>query len=228
MASSYIKCASCLLNFVFYAILFVSRRRFMKKKGIFGGTFDPILNGHLHVAYEALYNLKLDEIIFIPSGNPPHKTNKIVTDAKIRYGLVKMVVKDEKKFKVSDYEIKKNGLSYTYETLEFFNKLEPNTQWYFITGADCLMEIYTWKNIDAIFNSCKFVVFNRSGYKKEDILKQKSEVESKFDKEIIFLDIPILEISSTLIRSKIKEGKNISYLVPKNLNETLKKMNVYR
>lgn len=200
----------------------------MKEKGIFGGTFDPIHNGHLHVAYEALYNLGLDEIIFIPSGNPPHKTNKEITDGKIRYDLVKKVIKNEKRFKVSDYEINKKGLSYTYETLEFFKEQEPDTQWYFITGADCLMDIYAWKNIDRIFNSCKFVVFNRSGYIKEAILKQKKLVETKLNKEILFLDIPILEISSTTIRSKLREGKSISYLVPESLSKILEEMNIYK
>lgn len=200
----------------------------MKKKGIFGGTFDPIHNGHLHIAYEALYNLGLDEIIFIPSGNPPHKTNKRVTDGNIRYDLVKKAIEREERFTVSDYEIKKKSLSYTYETLEFFNKLEPETEWYFITGADCLMEIYTWSNIDRIFNSCKFVVFNRSGYKKEDVLKQKSIVENKFSRKIVFLDIPILEISSSIIRDKLREGKNISYLVPDKLNRILQERNIYK
>lgn len=200
----------------------------MKEKGIFGGTFDPIHNGHLHVAYEALYNLGLDEIIFIPSGNPPHKTNKEITDGKIRYDLVKKVIKNEKRFKVSDYEINKKGLSYTYETLEFFKEQEPDTQWYFITGADCLMDIYAWKNIDRIFNSCKFVVFNRSGYIKEAILKQKKLVETKLNKEILLLDIPILEISSTTIRSKLREGKSISYLVPESLSKILEEMNIYK
>lgn len=200
----------------------------MKKKGIFGGTFDPIHNGHLHVAYEALYNLELDEIIFIPSGNPPHKTSKAVTDGKIRYDLVTKVIENERRFKASDYEINKKSLSYTYETLEYFKELEPDTQWYFITGADCLMDIYTWKNIDRIFNSCKFVVFNRSGYGKKEILNQKSLVEAKLNKEILFLDIPILEISSTTIRNKLREGKSISYLVPEGLNKVLKEMNIYK
>ncbi|MCY6355743.1 nicotinate-nucleotide adenylyltransferase [Clostridium sp. ZS2-4] len=200
----------------------------MKRKGIFGGTFDPIHNGHLHIAYEALYKLGLDKVIFIPSGNPPHKTDKIVTDAQLRFTLVKETIKNEKKFEVSDYEIKKKNLSYTYETLKFFNFLQPKTEWYFITGVDCLMQIDTWKNVDQILSQCKFVVFNRPGYSKQDIQNQKKKIEEKYDKQIIFLDIPILEISSTQIREKIKKGESIGYLIPEKAKYLLNEMELYK
>ncbi len=200
----------------------------MMRKGIFGGTFDPIHNGHLHIVYEALYNLNLDKIIFMPSGNPPHKTDKVITDAWIRYKLIEEVIRNEKRFEISDYEICKKGLSYTYETLRYLNKLEPDTQWYFITGVDCLMNLYTWKNIQGILNSCKFVVFIRNGYNREDILRQKQEVENIYEKEIIFLELPILDISSTSIREKIKCGKNISYLLPQKAEMLIESMNLYK
>ncbi|MGY0372431.1 nicotinate-nucleotide adenylyltransferase [Clostridium sp. JNZ J1-5] len=200
----------------------------MNRKGIFGGTFDPIHNGHLHVAYEALYDLGLDKIIFVPSGNPPHKTEKLVTDSEIRYELVKKAIEDEKRFDVSSYEIHKSGLSYTYETLEHFNKIEPDTEWYFITGTDCLMELNSWKNINRILNSCRFVVFNRSGYNRSEIMEQKKQLEKKYNAEIVYLDIPILDISSTNIRNKIREEKNISYLIPKKVERLLEKMNLYK
>lgn len=200
----------------------------MNRKGIFGGTFDPIHNGHLHIAYEALYKLGLDKVIFIPSGNPPHKTDKIVTDAQLRFTLVKETIENEKRFEVSDYEIKKKNLSYTYETLKFLNSLQSETEWYFITGVDCLMQIDTWKNVDQILNQCKFVVFNRQGYSKQDIENQKKKIEEKYDKKIIFLDIPILEISSTQIREKIKKGESISYLIPEKVKCLLNEMELYR
>lgn len=200
----------------------------IKRKGIFGGTFDPIHNGHLHVAYEALYRLNLDKIIFMPSGKPPHKTNKIITDSEIRIELVKAAIEKEKKFILSSYEIEKLGLSYTYETLEYFKGLEPDTEWYFITGTDCLMDIRSWKNIDRIFNSCKFVVFNRSGYFKERVIEQKNKIEMEYGTSIIYLDIPVIDISSTEIRSKIKDSKEISYLVPEKVEHILNQMKLYK
>lgn len=200
----------------------------MKKKGIFGGTFDPIHNGHLHIAYEALYKLNLDKVIFIPSGNPPHKTDKVITDATIRYKLVKDVIQNEKKFEVSDYELKNESLSYTYKTLKHFNEKHEDTEWYFITGADCLMQLDSWKNINEVLSLCNFVVFRRSGYSMEDMLKQKERIEKKFNKKIIFLDIPVIDISSTTIRNKIRNGENISYLVPEKARCMVNKMNLYK
>src|SRR3712207_2651395 len=200
----------------------------MKKKGIFGGTFDPIHNGHLHIAYEALYKLNLDKIIFIPSGNPPHKTDKVITDANIRYKLVKDVIQNEEKFEVSDYELKNQSLSYTYKTLKYFNEKYKDTEWYFITGADCLMQLDSWKNINEVLSLCNFVVFRRSGYSMEDMLKQKERIEKKFNKKIIFLDIPVIDISSTTIRNKIKNRENISYLVPEKARCMVNKMNLYK
>lgn len=200
----------------------------MIKKAIFGGTFDPIHNGHLHIAYEALYALNLDKIIFMPTGNPPHKLEKNITEAYLRYQMVNAAVNEEEKFSVSDYEIKKNNLSYTYETLRYFNELEKNTEWYFMTGVDCLMNVETWKNYDEILKLCNFVVFNRPGYHMDDIKYKKSKLEKKYDTNIIFLDIPLLEISSTQIRKLIKMGRSVSYLLPYNVYGIIKKFNLYK
>lgn len=200
----------------------------MKKKGIFGGTFDPIHNGHLHIAYEALYKLNLDKVIFIPSGNPPHKTDKVITDAEIRYKLVKDVIEYEQKFEVSDYELNNRSLSYTYKTLKHFNEEHKETEWYFITGADCLMQLDSWKNINEVLSLCNFVVFKRSGYSMKEMLEQKNRIEKKFNKKIIFLDIPVIDISSTTIRDKIKNRENISYLVPERARYIVNKMNLYK
>jgi len=200
----------------------------MVKKGIFGGTFDPIHNGHLYIAHEALHRLNLDEVIFMPSGNPPHKTEKRKTDAAIRYEMVKTAVRDEKYFTVSNYEIKNSSLSYTYKTLEHFNNIENDTEWYFITGADCLVELDYWKSVDRILNSCKLVVFNRPGYPKEAILEQKKRVEEKYKKDIIFLDFGLFDISSTSIKKMIREQKDASYLMPQGVYNIILELQLYK
>ena len=199
----------------------------MSKKGIFGGTFDPIHNGHLYIAHEALNILNLEKVIFMPSGNPPHKTEKQKTDASIRYELVKMAIREEKNFVVSNYEIKNSGLSYTYKTLEYFNSIEPDTEWYFITGVDCLMDLDYWKSVDRILNACKLVVFNRPGYSKESILEQKRSIEKKYNKEIFFLDLNLFDISSTAIKEMIKNGKDASYLLPQGVYNTVIELGLY-
>lgn len=200
----------------------------MIKKAIFGGTFDPIHNGHLHIAYEALYKLDLDKVIFVPSSNPPHKLDENITEVNLRYEMVKMAVSQEKSFCVSDYEIKNDNLSYTYKTLEYFNELEKDTKWYFITGVDCLMNIESWKNYKQIFKLCNFVTFNRPGYLIDDIKRKKYELEKKYDSNIIFLDIPLLDISSTNIRKLVQMDRNVSYLLPCNVYNMIKKLGLYK
>lgn len=199
----------------------------MVKKGIFGGTFDPIHNGHLYIAREALKILNLNYIVFMPSGNPPHKTVRKKTDASIRYELVNMAIREEKQFILSSFEIDSKGLSYTYKTLEHFNKLEPDTKWFFITGADCLVELDMWRSVDRILDAATLVVFNRPGYNKEDILRQKEAVEKKFNKEIIFLDIEPMEVSSTAIKSLIREGKDAAHLLPENIRYAASELGLY-
>ncbi|MCB2341590.1 nicotinate-nucleotide adenylyltransferase [Clostridium estertheticum] len=198
------------------------------KKAIFGGTFDPIHIGHIHIAYEALYSLKLDKILFMPAGNPPNKLNKQITDSKIRYDLVNKAIESESNFEISDYEINKKENSYTYETIELFSNMQSKTEWYFLIGADSLIDLDNWKNVDRLLNGCRLVVYNRAGFALEKILKQKKSLESKYHNKIIFLDMPIIDISSTSIRKSIKEGRNINYLLPKGVEKIVEKLKLYK
>lgn len=200
----------------------------MLKKGIFGGTFDPIHNGHLNIAYEALYALKLDKVYFMPTGKPPHKNVQGVTSSILRYEMVKMAIRSEEKFEVCDYEINKKNESYTYETVFYFKKKEKETEWYFITGADCLFTLEQWKNIKSIFTNCKLVVFERKGYNKKEILEQKRYIENKYNTDIILLKAPVLEISSTDIRESIKSGKKVDFLMPTGVYNTILNFKLYK
>lgn len=197
----------------------------MSKVGIIGGTFNPIHLAHLYIAYEAKCQLNLDKVIFIPVGSPPHKRNEDVLEASLRYNMVKEAIKNYEDFEISDYEIEKEGFSYTYETLEYFknkyNKL------YFITGSDCLMDIEKWKSIDRIFKACNFVVFDRPGYNKESLQIQKEKIEKMYNTSINFLDIIDLEISSSIIRKRIKEGKRIDFFIPNNVLNFIIRNNTY-
>lgn len=200
----------------------------MERIGIIGGTFDPLHNGHLYIGSEAKEILHLDKIIYMVAGNPPHKSEKHITDASIRFKMVEETIKNKEGFCASHYEIDKKGFSYTYETLEhFFNE---KRQLYFITGADCLINIESWKEIERIFKSCIFVVFPRPGYSKEELLSQKEYIEKKYNTCIKFLDIPEIDESSTRIRELIKNGnyEDVNNLVPDKVLEIIKKQNLYR
>lgn len=199
----------------------------MPKKAIFGGTFDPIHNGHLNIAHEALDLLQLDKVIFMPSGNPPHKQNSSITDGKIRYELIKLGIDGDKFFQVSDYEINKQGFSYTYQTLEHFRDMEPGTSWYFLVGADCLIDIESWKKVDKILEFATLAVFNRPGYSIEQVVKQKEKIEGIYGKEIVYLKSPLLDISSTKIRNLIIEDKDASLFMPKDVINRIKELNLY-
>lgn len=197
----------------------------MKKYGIIGGTFNPIHNAHIYIAYEAMRQLNLDKVIFMVAGVPPHKLNKEIVEATARLDMVKLAIQDYKEFEASDYEIQKKGLSYTYETLETLKT--KDVELFFITGADCLLNIEKWKNPQRILNSAKFVVFNRGGYNLENLNNQKSYIEKKYKTNILFLNIINLEISSSIIRNRIKSKERVDFFIPSSVLSYIKQNNLY-
>ncbi|AYE34829.1 nicotinate-nucleotide adenylyltransferase [Clostridium septicum] len=198
----------------------------MKRIGIIGGTFNPIHLAHLYIAYEAKHQLNLDKVIFMPAGSPPHKDTNGILMAPLRYDMVKLAIASYKDFQISDYEIKKQGYSYTFETLQYLSS--PDNRLFFITGADCLMDIEKWKEPEKIFLNCKFIVFNRSGYNKKLLLEQKNKIEKKYDTKISFLDTIDLEISSSMIRQRIKEDKRVDFFLPKEVLDFIKRNQLYK
>jgi nicotinate-nucleotide adenylyltransferase len=200
----------------------------MIKKGIFGGTFDPIHNGHLHIAYAALDTLNLDKIIFVPAGNPPLRGDKKISDAFLRYELVKLAIRKEAKFEVSSYEVNKKEVSYTCETIQHFKEKEKETKWYFIAGVDCLMELEKWKKVQVIMENCQIVVFNRPGYENEEIFQQKRFIEKKYGSEIIFMSLPAMEISSSKIKNLMQRGLNVSQYLPSNIYYAINELGLYK
>lgn len=200
------------------------------KVGIIGGTFDPIHNAHLYIAYEAKEQLNLDKVIFMPAGTQPLKVDKKITLSKYRYEMVKEAINSYERFEVSDYEINKGGLSYTYETLEHFKNLYKNEdiELFFITGADCLMNIEKWKEVKKILSLSNMVVFMRGGADREKLLLQKDYIEKKYNSSIIFLELKELEISSTDIRNRISEGKKIDFFVPVTVKNYIYEKGLYK
>jgi nicotinate-nucleotide adenylyltransferase len=166
------------------------------KIGILGGTFDPVHNGHLHLAKKACEKLRLDKIIFIPTYLPPHKKGAQVTPAKHRYAMLRLAIAGHKKFQLSDMEIRRKGRSYTVDTLKALRKqYGAKTELFFITGSDSLKELNKWKNLPEIFTLCRFVVVERPGFK---VTKKLAG--------FILLRVGAKNISSTEIREKISSS----------------------
>ena len=204
------------------------------KIGIMGGTFNPIHYGHLVTAEEALKQFSLDKVIFIPTGIPPHKTSEIVADAEDRYLMTVIATASNPGFFVSRIEIDRKKVSYTIDTLrELKNVFKNSATLFFITGADALLEILSWKDADKIVDLFKFIAATRPGYeiKKIEDLKNKLFRDLNIPKNpaenMFLMEIPALAISSTDIRKRIKTGKPIKYLLPESVCNYLLKHELY-
>ncbi len=191
----------------------------MSKVGIFGGTFDPIHHGHLITAQSVREIRDLDKIIFIPSFISPHKADVNSASPEHRMNMLKLAVEEVDFFEVSDYEIIKEGISYTIDTLKEFKKKYDKLE--FIIGYDNIFKFHTWKNPDEIMKTTKILV-----------LKRKSSLppphEDKYVKSALFVETRGIEISATDIREKVKQGMPIHYLVPEKVKEYIYSFNLYK
>lgn len=184
----------------------------VSKIGIMGGTFDPIHYGHLIAAQEAYHEFQLDKVIFMPTGTPPHKTRVDILDSRQRYVMTLMAIADNEAFEISDMEVKRKTPSYTVETLRKLKKIYPASDLYFITGADAVIEILTWKEPQELASLTNFVAASRPGFS----LKRFRELIKKIKPapKVFGLEIPALAISSSDIRQRVSQGKPIRYLLP--------------
>lgn len=198
-----------------------------KKYGIMGGTFDPIHIGHLFIAEEIRQEFNLDRIIFIPTGNPPHKDNKGITDAFDRYIMTILATNNNPYFYVSDIEVKREGISYTYDTLKILKEKYKNTDFYFITGADAIIELPTWNNINKLVKMCKFIAATRPGFDFSKLKREISNLEHKYGIEILTVNLLGLQISSTEIRKRIKQNRPINYFITDSVKGYIDKKDLY-
>lgn len=197
----------------------------MQRIGVFGGTFNPIHLGHLIAAQEVLYKMKLDKIVFMPSGDPPHKSNYFLASAMDRLEMVKLAVEGNKNFTVSDMEIKRSGKTYTYDTLIELHKIYYGNKFYFIVGFDALKEMHTWKKAEELFKLTDLIAVNRGIL--ETGLKNEIKDKKKCGANINLVEIPDIGISSTDIRRRVYTGENIRYLVPDGVFEYIVKKGLY-
>lgn len=199
------------------------------KIGIMGGTFDPVHIGHLLLGEFAYEDFGLDEIWFIPNGNPPHKEAEHTEEAlHHRVEMVKLAVSDVPYFRVDLCEADTGTHSYTYKTMREFNRIYPNDQFYFILGADSLFAIEEWKYFREIFPTCTILAAMRDDKDIASMQIQIDYLKEKYNARIELLPAPLVEISSTTIRERAAKGLSVRYMVPDAVAEYITEHKLYR
>lgn len=193
----------------------------MQRIGVMGGTFDPIHHGHLVAASEVAASFDLDEVVFVPTGAPWQKVDRAVSPAEDRYLMTVIATASDPRFSVSRVDIDRDGPTYTLDTLRDLQAAYPEAgQLYFITGADALAQLLTWRDVAALFALAHFVGVTRPGHVLADPGLPSGEVN--------LVEVPALAISSTEVRDRVASGRPIDYLVPEGVARYIAKRRLYR
>lgn len=218
----------------------------LRRIGIFGGTFNPIHCGHLRAAEEVREKLNLAKVIFIPSKTPPLKADELV-ESEHRYKMTKLALSGNIFFEISDIEFKRQGKSYSVQTIEEMRKIFQDVDFYFILGIDAFLEIPTWWQPERLISLADFVIISRPSFRFVDLLLSpyievqrsilekldRAELESysttlRNKRVAITLKMPLLDVSATDIRKRIREGKSIKYLLPESVESYIIANKLYK
>jgi nicotinate-nucleotide adenylyltransferase len=194
-----------------------------RRLGVMGGTFDPIHYGHLVTAEEALVQFTLDEVVFVPTGQPWMKEGRDVSPAEDRYLMTVIATASNPRFRVSRIEVDREGPTYTVDTLRALSSENPDAELYFITGADAMFEIFEWKDPGEVLSIAHFIAATRPGY---DL--RRFETAATRHPDVSVMNIPALAISSTDVRERVHDGRPIRYLVPEGVKSYVEKAELYR
>ena len=188
--------------------------------GVMGGTFDPVHHGHLVAASEAAARFDLDEVVFVPTGKPTFKQHVDVSPAEHRYLMTVIATASNPRFTVSRVDVDRTGLTYTVDTLRDLKTARPDADLFFITGADAIAQILTWKDAAELFDMARFVAVTRPGHT--------LSVDGLPAGRVDVLEVPALAISSTDVRARARAGEPVWYLVPDGVVQYIAKHRLYR
>jgi len=188
--------------------------------GVMGGTFDPVHHGHLVAASEVAARFDLDEVVFVPTGHPTFKQEQEVTVAEHRYLMTVIATASNPSFTVSRVDVDREGLTFTVDTLRDLKAQRPDAELFFITGADAIEQILTWKDAEELFTMAQFVAVTRPGHT--------LSVDGLPGDRVHVLEIPALAISSTDVRERARAGQPVWYLVPDGVVQYIAKHRLYR
>lgn len=192
-------------------LIFSKRRRV----GLYGGTFNPVHNAHLLVAEQAGQSLCLDQVLFLPDAQPPHADHKETIDAEDRVAMLRLAIANNSFFGLELDEVKRGGVSYSYDTVKRLKQRHPDTDYYFIIGGDMVDYLPTWHLIDELSKMVHFVGVRRPGAKNEA------------QYPVTWVDIPQVDFSSTNIRRRVKNGQSIKYMVPSAVEDYIEEHHLY-
>ena len=179
-----------------------------RRIGIIGGTFNPIHLGHLMIAEVACESFNLEKVIFVPAKVPPHKQHDVI-DSRHRYAMTAAAVSDNPNFEISDVEMRREGPSYTVDTIQHFKVLYgPNVEFYFIAGTDTIRALPTWKFIEELLDEVHFIGATRR-------------------EKIHLMEVPEMKLSATYLRERLRSGKTVRYMLPKCVVEYIEEHHIY-
>lgn len=181
--------------------------------GVLGGSFDPIHVGHLLLAEQARSEFNLDKVIFMPAKLPPHKLEKTMTDVSDRYEMTRIAIKDNESFTISDLELKREGTSYTVDTITELKRIYPEAHIFFIAGADSIFQLETWMTFEELLKMVTFLGAIRPGYDPSDLYKKVEHLNLTYQADVRAVSFPMIDISSTIVRNLLLEGKSVRYLI---------------
>lgn len=196
--------------------------------GVMGGTFDPIHLGHLVAAEEVRYALRLEKVLFVPAGEPPHKGHRPVSLAVHRVRMVELAIASNPSFQLSTLEVDRPGRSYTVDTLQRLQEeLGPAAELFFIVGMDSLGELLTWRDPGRLIALCRLAVVNRPPYLSVDLATLERELPG-ISRRVDMVEIPGIDIASSELRDRVARGRPIRYQVPEPVEQYIGETGLYR
>lgn len=199
----------------------------MGRTGIMGGTFNPVHIAHINMAEAAYRQANLDKVVFMPSKNPPHKKNIHIISEKHRGEMLKLAISGVPYFEYSDFEFKREGITYSSQTLELLHKQNPGEKFFFIMGGDSFFQVESWHMPGRIMEYAVIIAISRNGTGKKQMEEYAEELRGRYNAEIIIAEMPQMDISSSCIRKIILSGGDASMYLPYGVWEYIKEKKCY-
>ena len=200
----------------------------MRRIGILGGTFDPVHNGHLLLGEQAYREYGLDEIWFMPSKNPPHKSSRDIVSEELRSDMIRLAIQGAPQYIFSDFELRHEGTTYTAETLKRLQREYPADRFYFLMGGDSFFQLETWYHPEQIMKLTTILAFSRNGETDRQMQARADELAHRYEADIRLLSMEEMPVSSSLIRDRVQNGQPVGALVPPAVEEYIRTNHLYK